>query len=284
MEAFDESPEDLRAQSIRESDLLCGIFGGKLILPHEILSDVKQLEQLAHLQESLEWFASTVRSVAAAFEKNSESEPDLVEPIKKLYSIAQQFQDIADTCLLVMHLEIRVHCFFYLLPVTLKGEFAPAVDSQVADPEVVHLNRDLMDVEAALSSSLQPVKNKYIFEGVGQLVSTILINGAQDMRRINDNGVKKICRNIFSIQQTLCNLTNQPEHALDHARTYFELFTHPAEEMVDTILEKGPQFKELEYVNALKLLFRSKPGSRPEALKENLERLSNILGDVGVTV
>ncbi|CAG7822682.1 unnamed protein product [Allacma fusca] len=284
METFDESPEDLRAQSIRESDLLCGIFGGKLILPHEILSDVKQLEQLAHLQESMEWFASTVRSVAAAFEKNSESEPDLAEPIRKVYSIAQQFQDIADTCLLVMHLEIRVHCFFFLLPVTLKGEFAPAVDSQVADAEVVQLNRDLMDIESALNSSLQPVKNKYIFEGVGQLVSTILINGAQDMRRINDNGVKKICRNIFSIQQTLCMLTNQPEHALDHARIYFELFTHPAEEMVDTILEKGPQFKELEYVNALKLLFRSKPGSRPEMLKENLERLSNILGDVGVTV
>ena len=53
MEVLEESPEDIRAQSLRESDLLCGIFGGKIILPHEILSDVKQLEQLAHLQESL---------------------------------------------------------------------------------------------------------------------------------------------------------------------------------------------------------------------------------------
>ena len=71
--------------------------------------------------------------------------------------------------------------------------------------------------------------SQYIFEGVGQLISTILINGAQDIRRINDNGVKKLCRDIFSIQQTLCNITNQPEHALDHARQYYELFTHPAE-------------------------------------------------------
>ena len=41
--------------------------------------------------------------------------------------------------------------------------------------------------------------------------------------------MKKLCRDIFSIQQTLCNITNQPEHALDHARTYFELFLHPPE-------------------------------------------------------
>ena len=56
------------------------------------------------------------------------------------------------------------------------------------------------------------------------------------------------------------------------------------QELVDAILEKGPHFKELEYVNALKLLFRSKPGSKNEILSEHLERLSNILGDVGVTV
>ena len=47
-----------------------------------------------------------MRAVAAAFEKNRKTEQDLVEPLKKLYSLAQQFQDIADTCLLVLHLEV----------------------------------------------------------------------------------------------------------------------------------------------------------------------------------
>ena len=67
------------------------------------------------------------------------------------------------TCTLKLKLfliQIRVHCFFYLLPVTLKGEFAPAVDSQVADAEVTQLNRDLFDIYAALSSALTPVKCK----------------------------------------------------------------------------------------------------------------------------
>jgi len=54
---------------------------------------------------------------------------------------------------------------------------------------------------------------------------------------------------------------------------------------VDAILERGPQFKELEYMNALKLLFRSRPGhNRVHSLEEHLNRLSNILGDVGVVV
>lgn len=52
-ESMDESPEDVRTQNLRESDLLTGIFNGKTVMKHEILSDVKQLEQLAHLQESL---------------------------------------------------------------------------------------------------------------------------------------------------------------------------------------------------------------------------------------
>lgn len=56
------------------------------------------------------------------------------------------------------------------------------------------------------------------------------------------------------------------------------------QELVDAILEKGPQFKELEYMNALKLLFKSKPGYKSQSLDEHLNRLSNILGDVGVVV
>jgi len=64
---------------------------------------------------------------------------------------------------------------------------------------------------------------------VGQLISTILIGCADHIQRINDNGVKKMCRNVFAIQKTLCDITNQPEQAMDHARQFFELFTHSPE-------------------------------------------------------
>lgn len=52
-QSMDESPEDVRNQNLRESDLLTGLFYGKTVQRHEIITDTKQMNQLAHLQESL---------------------------------------------------------------------------------------------------------------------------------------------------------------------------------------------------------------------------------------
>jgi hypothetical protein len=49
------------------------------------------------------------------------------------------------------------------------------------------------------------------------------MSSVQHIRRMNENGVKKMCRNIFSLQQTLTSITLAREPALDHARQYFEL-------------------------------------------------------------
>ena len=57
-----------------------------------------------------------------------------------------------------------------------------------------------------------------------------------------------------------------------------------SQEILNGILNRGKQFTELEYVGALQLLHRSQPGSSHDALKAHLHRLSEILGDVGVTV
>lgn len=49
-------------------------------------------------------------------------------------------------------------------------------------------------------------------------------------------------------------------------------------------MEKGPEFSELEYMNAFQLLHRSQKGQSAYAVTAHLERLSDILGEVGVTV
>jgi hypothetical protein len=50
-----------------------------------------------------------------------------------------------------------------------------------------------------------------------------------------------------------------------------------------TVMEKGPQFQELEYINALQLLHRNR-GDSPNTIKEHLKRLSDIMRNVGITV
>ena len=36
---------------------------------------------------------------------------------RSLKSLVQDFKDLSEICLLLLHLEVRVHCFYYLLPV-----------------------------------------------------------------------------------------------------------------------------------------------------------------------
>lgn len=52
-QSMDESPEDVRSQNLRESELLTGLFYGKTVQRNEIITDMKQINQLAHLHESL---------------------------------------------------------------------------------------------------------------------------------------------------------------------------------------------------------------------------------------
>lgn len=67
------------------------------------------------------------------------------------------------------------------------------------------------------------VSLQYIFEGLGHLIANILMTSVVYIRRINDNGIKKMCGNIFSIQQQLTNITMTRELALDQARQYYEM-------------------------------------------------------------
>lgn len=49
-------------------------------------------------------------------------------------------------------------------------------------------------------------------------------------------------------------------------------------------MEKGSEFSELEYMNAFQLINRSQMGKERGQVNVHLEKLSDILGEVGVTV
>uniref|UniRef100_A0A131XK69 Exocyst complex component Sec8 n=1 Tax=Hyalomma excavatum TaxID=257692 RepID=A0A131XK69_9ACAR len=300
----EESPEEVRLRNKKESEILIGnLASGTLIPPHEILSDVAQLRVLAQLQESLEWLSSRIQSMASCvvhIQKQRGSTYVLASPresfqdlppvpdatVQTLEELARDFQEIADTCLLVLHLEVRVHCFFYLLPVTIQGNFAGGVDSQEPDPEVMKLNKDLSSIDEAMTSCLQQRKHRYIFEGLGHLIASILINSTSSIQKVNENGIKKVCRNIFAMQQTLTSITMNREVALDYARQYFELFYFTPEDILNLIVEHGAQFQEMEYKNVLLLLHRSLPSSDrdPDSLDALLSRLRDILNEVAVAI
>ena len=90
-----------------------------------------------------------------------------------------------------------------------------------------------------------------------KVINCFFLGAADNIRKINSNGVKKMCRNIFAVQHTLpSSITGSRETSLDHAKQYYELFNQRQQEVLNGIVEKGPIFSAEEYATAIKLLHR----------------------------
>ncbi|XP_028304846.1 exocyst complex component 4 isoform X1 [Gouania willdenowi] len=289
-----EDEEDFtRAAFAKESEVLTGNLGDKLIPQNEILRDVSDLKALANLHESMEWLASRLKAFFICLPQSysvstgsadsqgvGESERSREQILQTLSDLSTGFQDIADRCLLALHLEVRVHCFHYLIPLTKQGNYAIVanVESMDYDPLVVKLNKDISAIEEAMGAALQQHKFQYIFEGLGHLISCILINGAQYFKRISESGIKKMCRNIFVLQQNLTNITMSREADLDFARQYYEMLYNTADELLNLVVDQGVRYTELEYINALSLLHRSQTGVGDMSTQNiRLQRLKEII-------
>ncbi|XP_036036718.1 exocyst complex component 4 [Onychomys torridus] len=288
----EEEEDFIRAAFGKESEVLIGNLGDKLIPPQDILRDVSDLKALANMHESLEWLAGRTKSAFANLSTsqmlspaqeshvNMDLPPVSEQIMQTLSELAKSFQDMADRCLLVLHLEVRVHCFHYLIPLAKEGNYAIVanVESMDYDPLVVKLNKDISAMEEAMSASLQQHKFQYIFEGLGHLISCILINGAQYFRRISESGIKKMCRNIFVLQQNLTNITMSREADLDFARQYYEMLYNTADELLNLVVDQGVKYTELEYIHALTLLHRSQTGVGDQTIQNTrLQRLKEII-------
>lgn len=130
---------------------------------------------------------------------------------------------------------------------------------------------------------------------------------SNSMERIDNAGVQKMVRNALAIQQTLSAITASREVALDYARTFYEMFYLDPDvrnfesflmspqksfesflqEFLNSLVEKGAQFTEMQYLNALQLVCKSRYITDSNTLAMYQQKLSDILGtkpSVGVTV
>lgn len=111
------------------------------------------------------------------------------------------------------------------------------------------------------------------------------MDSVTNIRKINKNGVKKMCRNIFSVQHTLTsNITGTRESALDGAKQYYELLNLRPQDVLNEILERGPMFSLERYTQLLELLHRSDPNSSIDVHERYVTKLRDIVKKMGVTV
>ncbi|XP_012937750.1 exocyst complex component 4 isoform X3 [Aplysia californica] len=284
------SEEEIRALNSKEAVILISNLSSdeSLIPQQEIITDVTQMRTVANVHESLEWFGDRLNQFCTSLtpqdtlnpvqeELPTEMPPISEKTLESLKSLVQDFKDLAEICLLLLHLEVRVHCFYYLLPVAKQSNYAGPIDDLDPDSNVLKLNKDLSGMEEMMAQSLQPKKFKYIFESLGYLVASILITSVQFLKKINENGIKKMCRNILAIQQNLTNITLTRESDLDRARHFYELLYLNPDDVLNSLAEKGPQFTLNEYQQLIQLYHRSFAGNPVSVQDARMQRLQSVM-------
>ncbi|XP_037947074.1 exocyst complex component 4 [Teleopsis dalmanni] len=289
----EESPLQVQQRNIREAEMLTSNLGEGGITQQEILGDISVLKELAILQESMEWFSCRVSEFANDLRRPLVNGLNIVAnecvsditikdgTIKVLTNLALEFDELSNTCLLVLHLEVRVQCFHYLRskPKHRSNNFIDTKEDVLEpDTQVQMLTKRLSEMDEAFSSTLHPRKTRYIFEGLAHLAARILIQASNYLENIDQVTVQRMCRNSIALQQTLSNITASREVALDQAKSFYELLCMEPDEILTAIVEKGPQFTEMQYLNALHLSCKARGITDSNALASYQQKLSDILG------
>jgi len=164
--------------------------------------------------------------------------------------------------LLVLFLEIRLHCFYHLSLLFRNASHYSSVIDTDPDENIMTLNRDLTRLQETLHSSLNEKKFSFLFQGLGFVLSTILIRAAPRFIRISETGITKMGRNIFAIEQTLSHIRAVGDAELMRAHRYYDLlYATKPDEIIAVIEEHGPEYTEQDYLNLLQLKHRSFPAS-----------------------
>uniref|UniRef100_A0A8R1DLX4 Exocyst complex component Sec8 n=1 Tax=Caenorhabditis japonica TaxID=281687 RepID=A0A8R1DLX4_CAEJA len=293
-----ESEQDVGERNKRESEILIGNLGTQAqnrLSESDLITDMNDIKMFASLHESLRWFSDEIRELVHSLPANvkmmldtcmvqvrlkdgqmidNKSVPSAIE------DCVRRLESIADSCLLLLHIEIRVHCFFHLAPL---AKYRNPSSQDEVDPEVVALGRDLQLFHDNLKDVLSASKIAYVFDGLGHLCASIFIHLSQFMPRLTESGKKRVCRNVWGVQQRLSRITNRREADLDKARAFFDLLLDNNPDGILAIIpEKRSQFTatELNYLLALSVRSDKTLASQHGALEKRQMILNSVLNSI----
>lgn len=147
-----------------------------------------------------------------------------------LSNLTWMYKDLSDQCLHNIYVDFRLQTCYFLDG--LSKSYVYAAEDRQPDVRVVDLNTSLANSYALLSAFLPSAKLRYLLGGLPLLMSALLIESLKSrIEAINRNGVVKMVRNIFALQQNLTGMTTFNETPFDKARRYYELLNSNIEEV-----------------------------------------------------
>ncbi|KAJ3252851.1 hypothetical protein HDU77_004892 [Chytriomyces hyalinus] len=262
----------------------------------EILFDTRTLQAIAHMHYSIDWFIAqighlrvtekSIRKIPPLLKprvkesadssnalndpsKSNESLPPLTfeteddvqlplnaEMTGRFDSILNYYNELSETYLFALHVEIRCHAMYYLDLAMREGSYFLEHEPYEPDSYVNILNQDLIMIQETVAVALPLRKVRFLYDGLSYLIMHVLRVNLKYVKRINRFGVQKLLRNVESLQQSLTNIAAAHEKGLENVRIYFELLNSDGPEMLQYMEAHPGQFSFDEYKVVLDLIFQ----------------------------
>lgn len=260
--------DSIQQQQSKETETLLINFSQEEFLLDDICHNLKHIELLATLHESLDWL---FHHVDEFFDVLEQSFANVSDPISlEIFSNAlRTTSNLSLDILLVLYLEVRLHCFYYLSLLfrhTTAYAFKIDVDP---DENILVLNRDLTNLIEFLQSNLNESKFFFVFQGLENILAQIFIRSLPNFHRLSETGVTKMCRNIFSVEQTLAQCGIVVDSGLTRAYQFYEFIVNvKPDEILQLIEQRGNDYSEQDYLNLVQLQHRNLPTNEDFHLKQ----------------
>ncbi|VDD80255.1 unnamed protein product [Mesocestoides corti] len=261
--------------AVKEMDQLLQMIRDEIGSSSELClptANMQTVKAMGRLRESVHWLE---RCVQTWFTWLEGSVPGL--DMAPFAAAAEELTSLSNACILTIYLDVRIQAynFFGNLPRT--SNFWCPVDEVDVDPEVTRYLVYLDQLQEVLFHSFCPHELRFIFDGLGDFISQIFLRLIPNITRMNANGNRKMCRNIYKLQQVLALLTENHESDLIRVKQLYELFYLTPEAVVNRIIEQGIAFEVAVYQNLLKLYQRSHPSYDHIKTDESIAKLTQII-------
>ncbi|TNN06741.1 Exocyst complex component 4 [Schistosoma japonicum] len=261
------------------------------ILP--TLRNIQLIKALGRLTESLCWLCHRVLNLDTWTQSSKKYQTKSNNPKEELIigtsrastvdyfynsfvSYAKELNRFSEACLLMTYLEVRIQAFNYFGALPEGVTYWCPLDDVDVDKYVTDFLLFIEQVKDLSIHTFSRHKFRFIFDGLGDFISQLLLRLIPQIERMNSNGNKKMCRNIYRLQQALATLTETHESDLIRVKQLYELFFLTPESVVNRLMEQGTAFDHKVYANLFHLYRRSHSTYAYSKIQSCIVRLATV--------
>lgn len=181
-----------------------------------------------------------------------------LDKISEFDKIIEIFASIRDNSLIALRYDVRLKALYYIGK-SYQDNFVLPTEPADADQFVTLFNKELYYIGTKIHDILSIEENACVFSGLASFINKAFLQGSENIRIANGNGIKRILLNILTLQQMLRSVLRQQSSVdLSKASKYFEMFTVSEHQFMQKVAENREGFTKTEILNLLRLVYSEK--------------------------